>query len=226
MEEYSRSRRRIQRLSELTAPTMPSLKVSTVICNAQPSTPPSKQKVAFARAWANIHYHKMILSSLRNPTVDYSASILQWQQKHPTIIVSQPTTIEEASLGYSIALNELNEARQHASRLRDAFLQAQVDLYTHLEAHDKAHIVRRLKRAEETHRSRPQEEWEYWYIRTKGTSRPQYRPQSMPTGTRILEEHHSARRNCTLDHRAQSKAFRTSRRYSVYTTNDRNRTSL
>jgi exonuclease III len=108
---------------------------------------------AFAKAWAMIRFSKLCLSRLRNPTVDLLPSIAEWQRTHPELPTSLPDNLNDAKLGLQQALSALNLARQSASAARDDYLEAQAAMYDYLEEKGKAAVVRRLRKAEEIHRT-------------------------------------------------------------------------
>ena len=105
-----------------------------------------------ARAWASIHFYRMIRSQLHNPQINNWSTIRFWQTKYEGMPEEIPTTIVEVESKLKAAHATLRSIRQQAEAKRQEYLDEKAMLYAALEQKSKEHIVRRLKRAEELHR--------------------------------------------------------------------------
>ena len=101
----------------------------------------------FAQAWATINFYKLAKSHITN-NHDYTTSIKRRQEKFPTLPTIIPTDPLLIQTKYQQAVTTLHQVRQEARALREKFLQEKVALYTYLEEKGKAHIIRRIQRAE------------------------------------------------------------------------------
>ena len=101
----------------------------------------------FANAWAKINFYKLSRSQNVN-NQDYRPALQRLQQRYSSLPMTIPTDIVMIEKGYQDALAELRQARHEAQQLRDDFLQSQAARYTALNEQGKAHIVRRIQRAE------------------------------------------------------------------------------
>jgi len=84
--------------------------------------------------------------SYRSP--DYSRAIERLQLQYNEIPRSIPTNHCEIEEGYKQAINALRTVRQEAREIRNLFLDSKAAQYAALEETGKAHIVRRILRAE------------------------------------------------------------------------------
>ena len=104
-----------------------------------------------AKAWAELHFYKLLKSS-RRTTANYVPAItkLQHRWNHlPRIIPDDPEFIKE---NYKMAIAKMQEIRQKAQESRDAYLTNQVAMYKDLNEKGKAKILQRIIRAESQHK--------------------------------------------------------------------------
>ena len=106
-----------------------------------------------AKAWALLHYHKLLLSQIRRPGISLEASISSWRSRFPFLPAAMHTTVVEAKQLIREAARNLKHIRQEAAEHRRKHLEDRVNLYAGIGDEKRERIVERLKRAETTHQA-------------------------------------------------------------------------
>jgi len=104
-----------------------------------------------AKAWALIHFQKMVLSQIRNPGISIQPSIDNWRKRHSGMPTTEPQTLDEAKQAVKDAYAHLKQIRQEAAQHRQKFLDMKAELYATFQDLKKEKIIERMKNAESLH---------------------------------------------------------------------------
>ena len=119
------------------------------LCTKKPRPPWSPQ---LAQAWAELHYHRLLISETKVPDKNYRPAIQRLQQLWPHLLLvnhTEPTTLLRLK---QEALVKLKQSRHDAQKLREEYL---LKKHAHsLATDDKqtAKAIERILRAELQHR--------------------------------------------------------------------------